>query len=101
MTQARRTGAWAPLAHPVFRWEFYRDGAAEDRFVEEFRVPSWDEHLRQHGGRLTGFDREIQARVDALTTAPPEVDHLFPTGEPGGRSPGLGPAPDPDAATAG
>ena len=28
-----------------------------DRFVEVYLVPSWDEHLRQHGGRLTGEDR--------------------------------------------
>lgn len=32
------------------RWELYRDGERPDRFVEMFRVPSWEEHLRQHAG---------------------------------------------------
>ena len=45
----RRTGA--------SRWELYRDGEHPDRFVELFRVPSWEEHLRQHEGRLTAADQ--------------------------------------------
>ena len=45
----RRTGA--------SRWELYRDGDRPDRFVEMFSVPSWEEHLRQHEGRLTAADR--------------------------------------------
>ena len=40
----RRTGAT--------RWELYRDGDQPDRFIELFSVPSWEEHLRQHEGRL-------------------------------------------------
>lgn len=44
----RRTGAMS--------WELYRDGDRPVRFVELFRVPSWQEHLRQHAGRLTAAD---------------------------------------------
>lgn len=29
-------------------WELYRDAEYPDQFVEIFRVPSWEEHLRQH-----------------------------------------------------
>jgi MFS family permease len=48
----RRTGA--------SRWELYRDGDRPDRFVEVFSVPSWEEHLRQHEGRLTAADKAIE-----------------------------------------
>jgi MFS family permease len=65
-----RTGA--------IRWELYRDGAAPERFVEEYTVPSWEEHLRQHHGRLTGADVEIERRVDQLSDPPPQTAHLFP-----------------------
>ena len=37
------------------RWELYRDAEHPDRFVEMFSVPSWEEHLRQHEGRLTAI----------------------------------------------
>jgi hypothetical protein len=36
------------------RWGLFRDNEAPRRFVELFVVPSWEEHLRQHGNRLTG-----------------------------------------------
>jgi hypothetical protein len=41
-------------------------------------VPSWDEHLRQHTGRLTGADQAVEERALALTDGPPEVSHLLP-----------------------
>jgi MFS family permease len=65
-----RTGA--------IRWELYRDGAAPNRFVEEYTVLSWDEHLRQHHGRLTGADAAIERQVDQLSDPAPQVAHLFP-----------------------
>jgi MFS family permease len=65
-----RTGA--------IRWELYRDGAFPNRFVEEYTVPSWEEHLRQHHGRLTGADAEIEKRVDELAEGSPQSAHLFP-----------------------
>src|SRR5437660_2138980 len=60
------------------RWELYRDGSDPRTFVEQFLVPSWDEHLRQHRGRLTGADRAIEERAVALADEPPVVAHLFP-----------------------
>jgi Transmembrane secretion effector len=65
----RRTGA--------SRWDLYRDGADASRFVEIFVVRSWAEHLRQHGERLTGTDREFEERANTLADGIPEVQHLF------------------------
>jgi MFS family permease len=66
----RRTGAT--------RWELYRDGENPDRFVELFRVPSWQEHLRQHVGRLTATDRAIEEAALAFSDPPATADHLLP-----------------------
>jgi MFS family permease len=66
----RRTGA--------SEWRLYRDGADPQRFLEVFEVPSWDTHLRQHGGRLTGADAAIERQADALATGPSRVHHYFP-----------------------
>jgi MFS family permease len=66
----RRTGA--------SRWELYRDGDRPDRFVELFSVPSWEEHVRQHEGRLTGIDQEIEEAALAFSDPPPRAEHLLP-----------------------
>ncbi|MEU0548970.1 MFS transporter [Micromonospora sp. NPDC005979] len=66
----QRTGA--------IRWGLFRPAETTDRFVEVYLVPSWDEHLRQHGGRLTGEDREAEARARELTDGVPEARHLVP-----------------------
>jgi MFS family permease len=66
----RRTGA--------SDWQLYRDGADPQRFLEVFEVPSWDTHMRQHGGRLTGADAAIEARAEALASTPSSVHHYFP-----------------------
>jgi predicted MFS family arabinose efflux permease len=66
----RRTGA--------SRWELYRDGDRPDRFVELFSVPSWEEHLRQHEGRLTATDQEIEEAALAFSDPPPRAEHLLP-----------------------
>jgi MFS family permease len=59
------------------RWGLFRDGERPGRFVEAYLVPSWDEHLRQHGGRLTGADRAVEERARALADGPPQVSHLL------------------------
>jgi MFS family permease len=61
------------------RWGLYREGESPDRFVEVYQLPSWDEHLRQHGGRLTSADREAEQRALALADGIPQVRHLLPT----------------------
>jgi MFS family permease len=66
----RRTGA--------SRWELYRDGDRPDRFVEIFSVPSWEEHLRQHEGRLTAADKDIEEAALAFSDPPARAEHLLP-----------------------
>jgi MFS family permease len=66
----RRTGAT--------RWELYRDGDRPDRFIEAFAVPSWEEHVRQHEGRFTGADREIEEAALAFSDPPARAEHLLP-----------------------
>jgi MFS family permease len=66
----RRTGATS--------WELYRDAEHSDRFVEIFRVPSWEEHLRQHTGRLTATDQQIEEAASAFSDPPAMADHLLP-----------------------
>ncbi|HET9646904.1 MAG TPA: MFS transporter [Microlunatus sp.] len=66
----QRTGATS--------WELYRDAEHRDQFVEIFRVPSWEEHLRQHTGRLTVTDRQIEEAALAFSDPPARADHLLP-----------------------
>ncbi|MEU1688920.1 hypothetical protein [Micromonospora sp. NPDC005707] len=41
-----------------------------------------DEHLRQHGGRLTGADMRTEVRVKKLAEGAPEARHLLPAAGP-------------------
>ncbi|MFG3299117.1 MFS transporter [Micromonospora chersina] len=66
----RRTGA--------MRWGLFRTGERTHGFVEVYQVPSWEEHLRQHGGRLTGADRAVEERARALAGDDVRVNHLLP-----------------------
>jgi MFS family permease len=59
-------------------WTLYRAGEDPGRFVETYTVPSWEEHLRQHSGRLTGADRTREERAWSLAAGPPQILHLFP-----------------------
>jgi MFS family permease len=61
----------------------YRDGADPSTFVLVALYPTWEEHLRQHTGRLTGTDQEREERANALTIEEPEGAHLFPAHPPG------------------
>jgi MFS family permease len=66
----RRTGAE--------RWSLYQDAAEPDRFVENYLMDSWEEHLRQHRERQTRLDEEIERRALDLVSdsQPPRVRHL-------------------------
>jgi MFS family permease len=66
----RRTGA--------SRWEVYRNGDRPDRFIEMFSVPSWEEHERQHEGRLTAADKAIEETALAFSDPPARAEHLLP-----------------------
>ena len=69
----QRTGA--------YRWQIYRDGETPHRFVEAYFVPSWEEHLRQHGGRFTEADAASLLRARAFACSPPAVQRLFPASQ--------------------
>ena len=65
----RRTGAT--------RWELYRDGEQPDQFVEMFTIASWEEHLRQHEGRLTGSDQKVEEAALAFSDPPARSETCF------------------------
>ena len=66
----------------------YQDGADPGRFVEVAQYPSWAEHLRQHGGRLTGSDRDLEiAALKWVDGGPTDVLHLLPVRPPEPGSP--------------
>jgi len=54
----RRTGASS--------WRVWRDSSEPNRFIEQFVVVSWQEHLRQHE-RVTARDQERFDRIRAMT----------------------------------
>jgi hypothetical protein len=74
MTNVRRSR----LRTGATRWELDRDGELPDRFVESFTVASWEEHMRQHAGRLTGTDRAAQAEANRYSDPAPKASHLIP-----------------------
>lgn len=67
----RRTGA--------LTWGLYQDGNDPARFVENYLVASWSEHLAQHHARLTATDRRHEERARELLApgTAPEVTHAF------------------------
>ncbi len=64
----RRTGASS--------WRMWRDSSDPSRFLEQFVVASWQEHLRQHE-RVSSRDRERLERIAAMSDPerPPRVTH--------------------------
>ncbi len=66
------------LRDGAVRWSLAQEIAEPTRFVEEFTVESWAEHLRQHE-RLAISDREIHARAHSyhVGAEPPRVQHFI------------------------
>ena len=62
------------------RWNLYRVGENPHRYVEQFEVPSWEEHELQHQGRLTADDQAIEDAAFAHITGRPQAQHLLPAG---------------------
>jgi MFS family permease len=81
MSQVRRSR----MRTGAVQWGIFRDGENPERLVEMYVVPTWEEHLRQHTGRLTGADQEVEQRARSLADGPAQVAHLLPTGD--GRAP--------------
>jgi MFS family permease len=77
-TEAMAAVRGSRLRTGATRWGLFRDGASPDRFVEVYQVPTWEEHLRQHEGRLTGSDEQAEERARKLARGPAEVSHLLP-----------------------
>lgn len=71
----------------AFEWGVYRDTEEPTRFVEEFLVESWAEHLRQHE-RFTTTDRELEERVRAshVGDVPVRVSHHIYARRPSNKS---------------
>jgi MFS family permease len=67
----RRTGAE--------RWSLYQDVTDPNRFVENYLVDSWEEHMRQHYERQTAQDVKIQQSALELTEdgKSPPAQHLI------------------------
>jgi MFS family permease len=65
----RRTGATS--------WHLYVNAADPGRYVETYTVGSWEEHLLQHTGRLTGSDRQIDEGARRFSDPPAVAYHLF------------------------
>jgi hypothetical protein len=61
----------------------YRDGADPSTFLLVQTFATWEEHLRQHTGRLTGTDQEREERANALAVEELVGTHLFPAASPG------------------
>jgi MFS family permease len=60
------------------RWGIFRSGEDGDEFVEVYQVPTWEEHLRQHEGRLTGSDEDDEHAALKLVEGEPRIAHLLP-----------------------
>jgi MFS family permease len=64
------------------RWGLFRNGEHAGDFVEVYLVPTWEEHLRQHEGRLTTSDEREEEHAVALAEGPATVTHLLPAHSP-------------------
>ncbi|MCK5933961.1 MAG: MFS transporter [Fulvimarina manganoxydans] len=53
------------LRNGATRWHLHQDVEDPELFVESFHLPSWNEHLKQHG-RVSRHDAELQDRVRAF-----------------------------------
>jgi hypothetical protein len=58
-------------------WALYQDARNPRLFVEQFTVPSWEEHLRQHQERQTATDLRYHDDAAALSDPPPHTDHYL------------------------
>jgi len=66
----------------------YRDGADPTVFLLLGMYPTWEEHLRQHTGRLTGTDQEREELANAFAIEEPQGAHLFPADRANRSQPG-------------
>lgn len=69
------------LRDGAIRWGVFRDTENANRFVENFIVRSWGEHLRQHA-RPTFTDKELEDEVFKFNKEgkPPVTTHYIAEG---------------------
>jgi quinol monooxygenase YgiN len=62
----------------ALQWGLFIDPSGPGKYLEEFLVESWLEHLRQHE-RFTVSDQQVQQRVFDLHIGaePPRVTHYL------------------------
>jgi MFS family permease len=79
-TDAMEAVGRSRLRTGALRWDLLRDGSQPDRYLEVFAVASWEEHERQHSGRLTGYDRSAEEKARSLVDPehPFKVSHYLP-----------------------
>jgi Transmembrane secretion effector len=58
-------------------WALYQDAGNPRLFIEQFTVPSWEEHLRQHQERQTATDLGYHDDAAALSDPPPRTEHYL------------------------
>jgi Transmembrane secretion effector len=66
LLQALHDARWSRRHTGAVSWRVWRDSAEPRRFVEQFVVASWQEHLRQHE-RISVRDQERLERIRAMT----------------------------------
>ena len=64
------------LRDGAFQWGLFFDASDPSRYVEEFMVESWLEHLRQHE-RMTASDEAVERQMRSLLAEPPRVTHYL------------------------
>jgi MFS family permease len=67
-TSRRRTGA--------ITWDLWQDVVNQSRYVEQYTLSDWAEHLAQREERITGYDRELERQVLSFAQPNPAVGHL-------------------------
>lgn len=70
------------------RWELYWNPAEPQHFLETFVVASWEEHRRQHLGRMTMRDRDVVEAVNTHLDGSVLVSHLLAVDVPFAPVPG-------------
>jgi hypothetical protein len=60
----------------AIQWGLFEDAGTPGRYLEQFLVESWGEHIRQHA-RVTVSDRAVEERATAFHGGPepPRITH--------------------------
>lgn len=76
LLEAVREIRWSRRRTGASSWQVWQDSAEPRRFVEQFVVASWQEHLRQHE-RISVRDQQRVERIRAMSDPehPPTVTH--------------------------